>query len=81
MGLIWGMSGKSTSESSESELTTATALFDFFLELLPLPVPLPFTCVFCTDFVLGLTVLGATGIHEGKCADLDSCSRSTSSGC
>ena len=59
------------SESSESELTSATALLNFFLALLPLPVPLPFTCVFCTDFVLVLTALGAMGIHEGKCADLD----------
>ena len=38
---------------------------------LPVPLPLPFTCVLCTDFPLGLTALDATGIHVGKCADLD----------
>ena len=59
--------------SSESELTTAAALPDFLLVLLPLPAPLPlhFTCVFCADFVLGLTALGATSMCEGKCTDLD----------
>ena len=40
---------------------------------MPLPVllPLPFVSVLCADFVLGFTALGATGMHEGKCADLD----------
>ena len=36
-----------------------------------MPLPLPFTCVLCVDFVLGFTALGATGMHEGKCSDLD----------
>ena len=58
---------KSTSESSESELITTAALPGFFLSLLPLPV----TCVLYTDFALGFTALDATGIHVGKCADLD----------
>ena len=72
MGLIWGMMwGKSTSKSSESELTTAAALPDFLVVFLPLPAPLPFASVLCADFVLGITALGATGMHEGKCTDID----------
>ena len=38
---------------------------------LPAPLPLPFTCGLCADFVLVFTALGATGMHEGKCTDLD----------
>ena len=38
---------------------------------LPVPVPLPFTCVFYTEFALGLTALDAVGILVGKCVDLD----------
>ena len=38
---------------------------------LPAPLPLPFASVLCADFVLGFTALGATGMREGKCADLD----------
>ena len=72
-GWFGGWCGKSTSESSESELTTMTALPDFFFALWPLPAPLPLTvtCVFYTDFALGLTALEAMGIHLGKCTDLD----------
>ena len=52
-----------------SELITIADLPVFFLS--PLPLPLPFTCGFCTDFALGLIALEATGIHVGKCTDLD----------
>ena len=38
---------------------------------LPLPAPLPFASIHCADVVLGFPALGATGMHEGKCADLD----------
>ena len=38
---------------------------------LPAPSPLPFASVLCADFVLGFTALGATGMHEGKCTDLN----------
>ena len=38
---------------------------------LPTPLPLPFASTLCADFVLGFLVLGVTGMHEGKCADLD----------
>ena len=38
---------------------------------LPAPLPLPFASALCADFVLGLPALGATGMHEGKCTDLD----------
>ena len=57
----------------ESELISTTPLPNFFCALVPLPVPLPlpFTCVFCTDCALGLTVLDATGIHVGKCTDVN----------
>ena len=37
----------------------------------PFPFPLPFPNALCADFVLGFTALGATGMHEDKCADLD----------
>ena len=37
----------------------------------PLPAPLPFASVLCADFVLGFTALGATGMHQGKCTDLN----------
>ena len=38
---------------------------------LPLPAPLPFFGALCADFILSFTALGATGICEGKCVDLD----------
>ena len=74
-GWFGGWCGKSTSKSSESELTTAAGLPDFLVVFLPLPLPaplpLPFVSALCADFVLGFTALGATGMHEGKCTDLD----------
>ena len=50
-----------------------TALFDFLVVFLPLPapLPLPFVSVLCTDFVQGFTALGAIGMREGKCTNLD----------
>ena len=50
-----------------------TALSDFLVDFLPLPTPLPLPLAdaLCADFVLNFPALGATGMHEGKCTDLD----------
>ena len=46
------------------QLVYLTLSWHFYLYLYLLPV-------FFTDFALGLTALNATGIHVGKCTDLD----------